>query len=240
MTPTAPMTAAATAAATSAATAGPASPMRRASGSQAVYAELHARVLDGRLAPGERLNESALSSALGVSRTPYREAVRLLMAEGLLEQLPTGGVVVTQVSARAIEELYGVRAVLEGLMCAEAAARATPSDISMLHALLERNTRLLDLPAEASEAGHQLHLAIARIAGNGWASRLHAQVDTQMARYRVFTNETPTRRAKALTEHRGIVEALERGDAALARARAEQHVHHARDTALGSIGSALP
>lgn len=216
-----------------------AGPMRRASGSTAVYGELRRRILDSEIAPGTRLKETELSSALGVSRTPYREAVRLLMAEGLLEQQPTGGVVVREVSARDIEELYSVRAALEGLMAAQAATRLTLVQLEGLRGLLERNERLVGLPQQAQEAGHDLHLEIGRIADNTWASTLHAQVDVQMARYRTYTNETAERRAAALSEHNGIVEALQQGDPVLARSRAEQHVLAARDVALAVIARAL-
>lgn len=188
-----------------------------------------------RSCPGERLHEAALSADLGVSRTPYREAVRLLMAEGLLEQLPTGGVVVRGVSARDIEELYAVRAALEGLMTASAATVAGQADRTRLESLLDRNARLVDLPQQAGEAGHDIHLALAEIAGNSWARRLHAQVDVQMARYRRYTNETQERREAALAEHRGIVAAVTAADAAAARARAEAHVLAAREVALASI-----
>ncbi len=214
-------------------------PMRRPSGSNAVYAELRRRILDADLAPGERLIESALAAELGVSRTPYREAVRLLMAEGLLEQLPTGGIVVSAVSARDIEELYAVRAALEGLLTGAAAERAGAGQHARLAALVERNARLVDLPAEAEAAGHELHLALADIAGNSWAQRLHAQVDVQMARYRRYTNESQARREAALAEHRAIVAAVVAGDVAAARAAAESHVLAARDIALAVIGQSL-
>ncbi|CCH72907.1 Transcriptional regulator, GntR family [Nostocoides australiense Ben110] len=213
--------------------------MRRPSGSHAVYQELRRRILQEELAPGERLHESALAADLGVSRTPYREAVRLLMAEGLLDQLPTGGVVVRGVSARDIEELYAVRAALEGLMAACAATRVDAAAVTRLESLVERNARLVDLPQEAAEAGHGLHLAIAEIAGNDWATKLHSQVDAQMSRYRHYTNETQKRREAALDEHRRIVEALRAGDAATARSAAESHVLAARDTALASIAGRL-
>lgn len=99
---------------------------RRASGGQLVYTELRRRILDLELQPGQRLYEPQLSAELQVSRTPLREALRLLLAEDLLDQLPTGGMVVRPLSATEIEELYSVRAVLEGLMTGEAAARLDP------------------------------------------------------------------------------------------------------------------
>src|SRR5687767_13772875 len=163
---------------------------RRASGGQLVYTELRRRILDLELRPGQRLYEPELATELQVSRTPLREALRLLLAEDLLDQLPTGGMVVRPLSANEIDELYGVRAVLEGLMAAEAARRLDDADAAALRGLVDRNERLVELADDAMKAGHDFHLRIAGVAGHGWASRLHSQVDGQMARYRVFTNQS--------------------------------------------------
>lgn len=212
---------------------------RRASGGQLVYDELRRRILGLELEPGRRLYEPQLAAELRVSRTPLREALRLLLAEDLLEQLPTGGMVVPPLSAGEIGELYTARAALEGLMAAEAAARIDAVGGARLQALVARNERLVELADDAMAAGHEFHLAIADIAGHGWAGRLHAQVDSQMARYRAFTNQGQQRRTDALREHREILAALEAGDPQLARERAEQHVLNARDTALAAIGDSL-
>ena len=213
--------------------------MRRASGGQLVYSELRRRILELELEPGQRLYEPELAAALQVSRTPLREALRLLLAEDLVDQLPTGGMVVRPLTARDIEELYGVRAALEGLMTAEAARRLTDDDVGGLRLLVERNERMVGDADDAMRAGHELHLRMAEVAGHGWASRLHAQVDGHMSRYRPFTNESQERRTAALEEHRGIVEALVARDAEEARRLAESHVLAARDVALEAIATRL-
>jgi len=212
---------------------------RRASGGQLVYTELRRQILDLELKPGQRLFEPELATRMQVSRTPLREALRLLLAEDLLDQLPTGGMVVRPLSAREIEELYSVRASLEGLMTAEAATRLDDAGVATLAALVDRNAALVGLPTDAMNAGHDFHLTIADLAGHQWASRLHAQVDGQMARYRAFTNQSQERRTAALAEHREILGALVARDAERARALAEAHVLAARDTALSAIGDRL-
>ena len=213
--------------------------MKRATGSQLVYAELRRRILELELAPGQRLYEPELAATLQVSRTPLREALRLLQAEDLVDQLPTGGMVVRPLSAADIEELYGVRAVLEGLMAAEAARRMTNEDADSLTHLVDRNARLVGHPGDAMRAGHDFHLKIAEVAGHGWASRLHEQVDGHMSRYRPFTNESRQRRSDALDEHRAILVALVDRDVCAARDRAETHVLAARDVALDAIAGRL-
>jgi DNA-binding GntR family transcriptional regulator len=214
--------------------------LRRASGGQVVYGELKRRILTLDLPPGRRLFEPELSQQLQVSRTPLREALRLLLAEDLVEQLPTGGMVVRSLSSDEIYELYTVRAALEGLIAAEAAERMTDSSAAALTGLLARNERLVEFADDAMNAGHDFHLEIAEIAAHNWAARLHKQVDGQMARYRAFTNQTQPRRTSALEEHRGILDALIKRDAPEARRLAEAHVLAARDTALAAIGERLP
>ncbi|MDX6264125.1 MAG: hypothetical protein QOH84_5813 [Kribbellaceae bacterium] len=214
--------------------------VRRASGGQVVYAELKRRILSLDLPPGRRLFEPELAQQLQVSRTPLREALRLLLAEDLLEQLPTGGMVVRTLSAEEIEELYSVRAALEGLMAAEAAERMTEESAEALKLLVARNQRLVEFAEDAMHAGHAFHLKIADIAAHGWAARLHEQVDGQMARYRAFTNQSQSRRSQALREHVAILDALITKDAPTARRLAETHVLGARDTALAAIADRLP
>ena len=212
---------------------------RRASGAHLVYAELRRRILDLELRPGQRLYEPELSSMLQVSRTPLREALRLLLAEDLIDQLPTGGMVVRALSAADIRELYGVRAVLEGLIAAEAAGHLTDADADALRGLVALNQRVVDLPDGAMRAGHDFHLRIGEVAGHEWASRLHRQVDGHMARYRAFTNRSQERRSAALAEHEVILGALLARDAERARTLAEEHVLHARDAALASLDDRL-
>jgi DNA-binding GntR family transcriptional regulator len=214
--------------------------LRRVSGGQVVYAELKRQILSLELPPGRRLFEPELSQQLQVSRTPLREALRLLLAEDLVDQLPTGGMVVRSLSAEEIDELYTVRAALEGLLTGEAAARMTEESAEALTRLVARNERLVEFADDAMNAGHDFHLEIAKIAAHEWAARLHQQVDGQMARYRAFTNQSQLRRTAALEEHRGILDALITRDAVRARELAEAHVLTARDTALATIGERLP
>ena len=204
----------------------------RASGGQVVYSELKRQILALELAPGTRLYEPELARQLQVSRTPLREAIKLLLAEDLLEQLPTGGVVVPLLSARDIEELYSVRAALEGIQAADAARKATAADLSDLADIVERNALLVGFAEDAMSIGHSLHARIGVIADNTWATRLHAQVDGHLSRYRKLTNDTQGRRDRALAEHRVIVEAISARDETGAAEAARRHVFSARDEAL--------
>jgi DNA-binding GntR family transcriptional regulator len=212
----------------------------RNTGAHLVYGELKRRILNLELKPGERIYEPAMATELQVSRTPLREAIRRLISESLLEQQPTGGVLVPVLDERAIAELYGVRAALESLMAREACAKATPADIANLEGIVERNAAMVKFADEAMRYGMALHTAIADIAGNSWAQRFHDQVSSQMERYRHFTNSTQERRDQALAEHRILVEALASGKPEAAARIAFDHVAGARDAAVRAVSGAAP
>lgn len=217
-----------------------AEPHARNTGAHFVYAELKRRILSLELAPGERIYEPAMAAALQVSRTPLREAIRRLISESLLEQQPTGGVVVPVLDDAAVSELYDVRAALESLMAREACAKATPEDIDFLKGILERNAANVAFADEAMKYGVALHAAIAGIAGNSWARRFHEQVSSHMQRYRHYTNNTQERRDQALADHRILVDAVASGKPEEAARIAFEHVIGARDEALRATSGATP
>jgi DNA-binding GntR family transcriptional regulator len=204
----------------------------RVSGGQLVYAELKRQILNLDLIPGTRLYEPELSEQLQVSRTPLREAIKLLLAEDLLEQLPTGGVVVRPLSTRDIEELYTIRAALEGIQAGQAARKASPADLRDLDEIVQRNALLVGFADEAMRVGHSLHQRIGAVADNTWAARMHAQVEAHMSRNQKLTNYTQERRDRALAEHRAIVDYITAHDEVAAADAARQHVLNARDEAL--------
>ena len=207
----------------------------RNTGADFVYDELKRQIISPELKPGERVYEPKMASALQVSRTPLREAIRRLVSESLLEQQPTGGVVVPALDEAAISELYEVRAAMESLMARNACLKATPADIEALEGILERNAAMVGFADEAMKQGMSLHGRIAEIAGNSWARRFHDQVSNQMERYRHFTNSTQERRDQALAQHRTLVAAVAAGNPDQAARTAFEHVMGARDAAVRAM-----
>ena len=207
----------------------------RNTGADFVYAELKRQIISLELKPGERVYEPAMASALQVSRTPLREAIRRLISESLLEQQRTGGVLVPALDEAAISELYEVRAAMESLMARNACLKATQADIDALEAILERNAAMVGFADEAMKQGMALHGKIAGIAGNSWARRFHDQISNQMERYRHFTNSTQERRDQVLAQHRRLVEAVAAGDPDQAARIAFDHVMGARDAAVRAM-----
>ena len=207
----------------------------RNTGADFVYAELKRQIISLELKPGERVYEPAMASALQVSRTPLREAIRRLISESLLEQQRTGGVLVPALDEAAISELYEVRAAMESLMARNACLKATLADIDALEAILERSAAMVGFADEAMKQGMALHGKIAGIAGNSWARRFHDQISNQMERYRHFTNSTQERRDQALAQHRTLVAAVAAGDPDRAARIAFDHVMGARDAAVRAM-----
>ena len=212
----------------------------RNTGAHVAYAELKRQILTLELKPGERIYEPAMAAALGVSRTPLREAIRRLISESLLEQQATGAVLVPELDKAVISELYEVRAAMESLMARNACLKATAADIEALRGILARNAAVVEFADDAMQQGMSLHAKIAEIAGNSWARRFHDQISSQMERYRHFTNSTQERRDQALIQHRTLVDAVAGGDPEKAAKTAFEHVLAARDAALRVIsGSGL-
>jgi DNA-binding GntR family transcriptional regulator len=198
--------------------------MQRASGAQLVYGELRERILNLDLAPGARLTEAELAAEMAVSRTPLREALRMLLAEDLVEQLPTGGMLVRRLDLQDMQELYAVRAALEGLAAREACRRLTEADLEALGNLVEQMRLLVDHPAELTRLGREFHARIAAIAGNRRCEQLLRQLHGHMRRYHALSSRREPRRRAALEDHRALFEALRARDPDAAEQTVRDHV----------------
>jgi DNA-binding GntR family transcriptional regulator len=211
--------------------------MQRASGAQLVYGELRERILNLRLEPGARLHEAELAAELAVSRTPLREALRMLLAEDLVEQLPTGGMLVRRLDLEDMRELYAVRAALEGLAVREACRRLTEGDLEALERLVEQMRLLVDHPAELTRLGGEFHARIAAIAGNRRCEQLLRQLHGHMRRYHVLSSRRGHRRRAALEDHRALFDALRARDPVAAERTVRDHIMAAcRESEVAAAG----
>jgi len=213
--------------------------MRRASGAQLVYGALRERILTLQLQPGERLHETDLAADFRVSRTPLREALRMLLAEGLIEQLPTGGMVVQRLDLDDMRELYAVRAALEGLAVREACGRLTDADVADLERLVGQMELLVEYPAETMRLGGEFHARIAAIAGNRRCEQLLRQLQGHMERYHALTSRGEPRRRAALEDHRALFDALRSRDPDSAEKVVREHIMAAYQEALASASGLL-
>ncbi len=196
---------------------------------EAVYRHLKDLLLSGRFAPGERLSEPLLAQDLGVSRTPVREALMRLAEEGLVELVPGKGARVKAFTPEEVEEVYGVRALLEGEAAREAALRVTPWELAELSRMLRAidEAPREDYP-EQMRRDLEFHRALVRLSGNRTLYRLYEDLLATLALARsalpTLSQDEATRR-----EHRAILEALSRRDPEGARRAVEAHVYRFRD-----------
>ncbi|MGQ9367845.1 GntR family transcriptional regulator [Azospirillum sp. ST 5-10] len=185
---------------------------------------LRTLVLECRIPPGTRLNETALCDRLGVSRTPLREALKVLASEGLVVIHPNRGASVSTVTAREAAELFQVMAEMEALVGRRLAAHASDRDVrglKTLHARM-RAFHAADRRADYFLANEAFHRRLAEIAGNGVLLGVHGGLASRLRRARYLANLTHARWAEAVDEHAEIIAALERRDGdGLARAMAE-------------------
>jgi DNA-binding GntR family transcriptional regulator len=194
---------------------------------QVAAERLRALIVEGVLEPGARLNERELSEQLGVSRTPLREAFRLLAAEGLLLQMPNRGVQVVTLSREDVRHAFEVMASLEGLAGELAATRVTEADLDELKGLqddLETAHRRLDLPAYY-RVNRAIHDRLNSIAANPVLSQTYATLNARLHALRFRSNLNRAKWDRAVAEHRSMLAALAARDGAALRDLLVRHLH---------------
>ena len=201
---------------------------------QEVAVRLRQRIVEGHLAPGAKLNERELSESLHVSRTPLREAIKMLAAEGLVELLHNRGAVVAQMSQQDVADTFEVIAGLEGQSGALAAQRITDDELAEIRALhyemLAAYTRR-DLPTYYS-INAQIHTLINAAARNPVLTQTWRTVNARLQAMRFRSNVDEVKWKRAVKEHERMVELLAQRDANALRELMAQHLEHKRDAVL--------
>ncbi|MGF1552118.1 MAG: GntR family transcriptional regulator [Paracoccaceae bacterium] len=177
---------------------------------------LRRMIVEGEIAPGEKLNERVLCERFGVSRTPLREAFGLLSVEGLIALAPNRGASVTAVTLAELEEVFPVMQALERLTGERAARLATEAEvveIAGLHAAMIERYEVRDRPAYF-RLNERIHDAILEAARNPTLAATTQSLAGRVRRARFRANLTEARGAEALAEHEEILAALRARDAA--------------------------
>ena len=198
-------------------------PPRATSLHDSVAERLRAMVFDGVLASGEWIDEKALAAAWQVSRTPLREALKVLAAEGLVELVPHRGCRVIELSDADADALFPVMALLEGRCAFEACERADDEalhQLKRLHDELERHAAAGSLEGYY-RVNHLFHSAVQQLAGNRWLDRVTGDLRRFVRLMRGRQLALPGRIEASLNEHRVLIDAFEQRDAA----RAERAMH---------------
>ena len=201
-------------------------PAARTSLHDEVAQRLRDMVVEGQLEPGERLNERVLCEQLQVSRTPLREAYRVLAAEGLLRILPNRGAMVTPLSVTELDATIEVLAALEELTGRLVAARIDDAALARIearhHEMLAHHLRG-DLPAYF-KANQDIHLALVDAAGNPVLAHEYRLLNARIRRYRFMANLSTERWRESVAEHEAIMASLRAGDGEMLARQLAEHL----------------
>ena len=196
-------------------------------GHRALYVDvaerLRTQIFERALEPGAWIDEQKLSAEYGISRTPLREALKVLAAEGLVTMKPRRGAYVAEMSRDDVAQVYRLLALLEADAVADVARHASDEQLAQLqalHDLLERQVRQRDAFFATNE---RFHMALLDIAGNRWRTQIVTDLRKVMKLNRHHSLFKQGRLADSLGEHRLLMEALRRRNAARATALMREH-----------------
>ena len=191
-----------------------------------VASRLREQIFGGALPPGSFLDEAALCERLEISRTPLREALKVLVAEGLLRHEPRRGCFVAEITERDVDQIFPVMALLEGRAAHEATAHAGPADIAALELLHQRLREHAGAGriTEYYEANYAIHEAFITLADNRWLAQVIGDLRKILRLARHQTLHVPGRLQQSLAEHLQVFAALKSGDAGAAEQAMRQHL----------------
>jgi DNA-binding GntR family transcriptional regulator len=212
------------------------------SGPVGVLERLRALILTGAYGPDERLVEEQLAERLGVSRTPVRQALTMLEAEGLVEIAPNRGATVCSFSIEDVWDIYDLRAVLEGHAARRAAGKITPGELAIMRELTGEMEGLAGRFEDHEEEirtlvglNQEFHGIIVEASRNRRLHRLINRTVEIPLMFKAFFWYTPHERVISNHYHRQILEALEKGDADRAEIIMREHVYEGRDFVMGAL-----
>ncbi|WP_395541495.1 GntR family transcriptional regulator [Neotabrizicola sp. sgz301269] len=207
---------------------------------QGAYRRLLDEIRDGALPPGMRLRETELAERLGISRTPVREAIRQLEADGLVVHLPRQGATIRSLDHAEVVELYEMRAVLEGTAARLAARAASDIELAELVALNGELAQAAVGP-EAREANRQFHRTLIEAARNRFLVKSMSALQKTLLILGPTTLAEPERAVSAVEEHSAVLAALQMRNGAAAEAAMRVHVEAALSARLrGMRGREIP
>ncbi len=193
-------------------------------------------IMQGELAPGTRINERLLCSQLAISRTPLREAIKLLAAEGLVELLPNRGAIVAPIELARLAETLHVMGALESLAGELACRNAASECISEIRVLHEE---MLSMHARGDLAAYfrynqAIHMKIVEASGNAVLANTYRQLNANVRRARYMANLSRERWDEAVREHEDILAALAERDVPRLKRLLREHLSHKLTSVLTS------
>jgi len=206
---------------------------------QEVAERLRQRIFAHDLTPGDWIDEQKLAEQYGISRTPLREALKVLAAEGLVDLKPRRGCYVTEISRQDIDDIFPLMAMLEGRCAFIAVQLAKPADIRDLKAIHDK----LELAAKENridaffEANQEFHRRIQELTNNRWLLSVIQDLRKVLKLSRLHSLSLEGRLQQSLEEHRVIMAAFEAGDAEQAEKSMHDHLLYGREALAKMDGS---
>jgi DNA-binding GntR family transcriptional regulator len=204
---------------------------------QEVADRLRERIFARELEPGSWIDELKLAADFGISRTPLREALKVLAVEGLVTMKLRRGAYVTEMSRDDVRQVYHLLGLLESDAAAEVAAGADAATLQRLQALHETLEQRVQQREAFFAANEAFHLALLDAAGNRWRRQIVADLRKVMKLNRHHSLFRQGRLSESLAEHRALMAALLRRDAATAAALMQQHFRNGLAAAGAPGGS---
>lgn len=212
--------------------------LRRRPLHEEVVDRLRDQIVHGDLAPGTRLNERVLTAEFAISRTPLREAIKLLATEGLVELLPNRGAIVAEVDPRRLSQTLEVMGALESLAGELACRQASAGQIAEIRAL---HYEMLAMHARGDLAGYfrfnqAIHIKLVEASGNAVLAQSYRQLNANVRRARYMANLSRERWDTAVREHEAILAALAARDAPRLQTLLREHLAGKVASVLGALG----
>lgn len=211
-------------------------PIRKSLG-QHIFAHLKKAILKGDISPGNRLIENRIAKDLKISRTPVREAFHKLEREGLIKQIPQGGYAVTGLTREDIEDLFGIRSLLESYAAGLAAKNHSPEDLELLEEKNRAFQRCLDQEqlGQLPKINTDFHDILYAMSGRPLLVKMISQIQAQIYRFRNLILNDKKNAEISLKLHLALVEALKVRDADQVEKLLKEHILRGQTFVLASL-----
>lgn len=202
-----------------------------------VYESLRKTLIEGKIPVGERFIEKEYSDRLNISRTPVRDSLKQLEAEGLIKYVPRTGVIVNRITRDDVIEIYKIRNSLELLVATESMKHITQTDAENLYKLLDM-TELANKEGKTDEVIHlftKFNNQLYDLSNMKILPTMISNLNSYLHRFRIISIEDSSRREKALLEHKQIIDAIVAKDRYLAEMIIKKHLYDSLDVVLQKI-----
>jgi len=203
-----------------------------------VLDNIRRRILTGEFRPGQKINESEIAVNLGISRSPVREAFRILERDGLIITLPRKGSYITDISLKDLEELFEIRKILEcyALDCIKKRAKKSPEKIQSMIEELDRNLLKKHDPFSVISG---FHYSLVELSNNSRLIELYKILAVSLRRYWLIYHSKNEQRDISLEQHQGVVNTLRKGDYSCAKKLIKRHLRYVEDVVKKQIKEIL-